>query len=128
MLSAKIPSLLTDGVEADSLYPPRDLPAATRLTRALLTDDALNTRVGTAARQSIEERNWIHAVGRVREIYAEAIRSGRGPARWNWRDRLIQAATFGIVSAFRSMPGKREGSKWQPDLNVADSKAPATAA
>ena len=81
------------------------------------------TQIGAAARQSIEERNWVHAVGRVREVYAEAIRSGRGPMRWNFRDRLVQAATFGIVSAFRSMPGHREGAKWQPDLCVTESPA-----
>jgi glycosyltransferase involved in cell wall biosynthesis len=117
-----IPSLFTNGVSG-FLYPPRDLPEAVRLTRALLSDDALRTQIGAAARQSIEVRNWVHAVGRVREVYAEAIRSGRGPMRWSFRDRLVQAATFGIVSAFRSMPGHREGAKWQPDLCVTESPA-----
>src|SRR5271163_3268788 len=55
-----IPSLFTNGVSG-FLYPPRDLPEAVRLTRALLDDDALRTQIGVAARQSIEERNWTHA-------------------------------------------------------------------
>lgn len=123
-----IPSLFTNGVSG-FLYPPRDLPAAVRLTRAILADDALRTQIAVAARQAIEERNWSHAVKRVREVYAEAIRTGKGPARWSLRDRFIQAATFGIVSAFRSIPGKRDGAKWQPDLSVnAGNEAAATVA
>jgi glycosyltransferase involved in cell wall biosynthesis len=117
-----IPSLFTDKVSG-FLYPPRDLPAAVQLTRDLLTDDALRARIAAAARLSIEERNWTYAVKRVREVYAEAIRTGRQPGPWTWRDRITQAATFAIVSAFRAVPGKREGSRWQPDLKAKDAAA-----
>lgn len=112
-----IPSLFTDGVSG-YLYPPRDLPTAVERTRTLLADDVLRAKIGSAARASIEERNWNCAVKKVREVYAEAIRTGRPQPRWTVRDRLIQAATFGIVTAFRAVPGKREGEKWQPDLSV----------
>ena len=112
-----IPSLFTDG-ESGFLYPPRDLPEAVPLTRALLADDGLRAKIGAAARQSIEERNWSCAVEKVREVYAEAIRGGRGLPYWGWRDRVLQAATYGIVTAFRAVPGNREGAKWQPDLGV----------
>jgi glycosyltransferase involved in cell wall biosynthesis len=121
-----IPSLFTDG-DGGFLYPPRDLPEAVRRTRALLDDDAFRQQQSEAARQSIEERNWNHAVKRVREVYAEAIQNGRGHARWTWRDRLLQATTFGIVSAFRSIPVKREGAKWQPDLRDAEKSMTAPA-
>lgn len=112
-----IPSLFTDGISG-FLYPPRNLEEAVRLTRNVLADDGLRNKIGAAARASIEERNWSCAVRKVREVYAEAIRTGGSMPRWTWRDRLIQAATFGIVTAFRSIPGKRDGEKWQPDLRV----------
>ncbi|HZZ79983.1 MAG TPA: glycosyltransferase, partial [Gemmataceae bacterium] len=111
-----IPSLFTDKVSG-FLYPPRDLSEAVRLTQALLTDDTLRASVSAAARQSIEERNWDHAVKKVREVYADAIRTAK-PAAWTWRHRFTQAATFAIVSAFRAVPGRRDVSQWQPDLKV----------
>jgi glycosyltransferase involved in cell wall biosynthesis len=101
-----IPNLLAHGANG-FLYRPRDLQDAAGMTRALLDDERLRTQVGRAARQAIEERNWEQSIGRVREVYAEAIGSGRGQAtRWTWRDRLAQGTTAALVSAFRSVPTK----------------------
>jgi glycosyltransferase involved in cell wall biosynthesis len=99
-----IPNLMSHGATG-FLYAPRDLQGAVRLTRALLTEEGLRARVGQAARQAIEERNWEQSVGRVRQVYAEAIRSGRGPVtRWTWRERLAQVTMTALVSAFRAVP------------------------
>jgi glycosyltransferase involved in cell wall biosynthesis len=119
-----IPNLMSHG-KTGFLYPPRDLPAAVQMTRALLDSDELRQQVGPAARQAIEERNWEQSVGRVRQVYAEAIRSGRSPAtRWTWRDRVAQATTAALVSAFRSVPAGRRrvpvrnGSDLQPQTTA----------
>jgi glycosyltransferase involved in cell wall biosynthesis len=102
-----IPTLFTHGTSG-FLYRPRDVQEAVGHTRALLVDEQLRARVGQAARQAIEERNWAISIGRVRQVYAEAIQSAREPAgRWTWRDKLAQAATMALVSAFRSVPRKR---------------------
>jgi glycosyltransferase involved in cell wall biosynthesis len=102
-----IPTLLSHGTTG-FLYRPRDLQDAVETTRAVLTDDSLRARIGQAARQTIEERNWEHSIGRVRQVYAEAIHSAQQPAaRWTWRDKLAQATTVALVSAFRSVPRKR---------------------
>src|SRR5262249_26640372 len=109
-----IPNLLSHGTSG-FLYQPRDLQGAVRLTGALLTDEELRARVGQAARQAIEERDWEQSIGRVREVYDEAIRSGRSPAvQWTWRERLAQATTAALVSAFRSVPPKRQRRAPQP--------------
>jgi glycosyltransferase involved in cell wall biosynthesis len=102
-----IPTLLSHG-GTGFLYQPGDLAGAVQLTRALLDDEGLRTRVGQAARRHIEERNWEHSVGRVRQVYAEAIQSGGAPAsRWTWRERLAGATMVGLVSAFRWLAGRR---------------------
>jgi glycosyltransferase involved in cell wall biosynthesis len=109
-----IPNLLSHGTSG-FLYRPRDLQGAVQLTRALLRDEGLRARVGQAARQAIEERNWEHSVSRVREVYAEAIRVRRGPVTpWTWRERLAQATTVALVSAFRAVPQKKKRDKAQP--------------
>jgi glycosyltransferase involved in cell wall biosynthesis len=100
-----IPNLLTHGTSG-YLYTPRDLDEAVGLTRQLLGDAATRVRIGQAARQAIEERNWEQSVGRVRQVYAEAIRSTRTASHWTWRDRLAQATTKVLVSAFRAAPAK----------------------
>jgi glycosyltransferase involved in cell wall biosynthesis len=103
-----IPNLLSHGTTG-FLYPPRNLHDAVELTRGLLVDEALRNRVGQAARQAIEERNWEQSVGRVREVYAEAVVSVHNPvSRWTWRDRVAQATMTALVSAFRSVPAKRK--------------------
>jgi glycosyltransferase involved in cell wall biosynthesis len=101
-----IPNLLHHGITG-FLYRPRDLADAVRHTRAVLEDPALRARVGRSAREAIEKRNWEQSVGRVRQVYEEAIREGaRPPAKDTWQQRLSQAATFALVSAFRTVPGR----------------------
>jgi glycosyltransferase involved in cell wall biosynthesis len=101
-----IPNLMSHAVTG-YLYRPRDLQDVVQFTGDLLADQELRARVGLMARQAIEERNWEQSVERVREIYSEAIRSRRGPvSRYTWRDRVAQATTTALVSAFRSVPGK----------------------
>jgi glycosyltransferase involved in cell wall biosynthesis len=102
-----IPNLVSHG-ETGFLYPPRDLPEAVRLSRALLAGEGLRTRVGQAARQAIEERNWEYSVSRVREMYAEAIRSGRPATTWTWSERFAQVTMTALVSAFRAVPHKKK--------------------
>jgi glycosyltransferase involved in cell wall biosynthesis len=109
--SGGIPNLLTHGTSG-YLYTPRNLPEAVTLSRQLLADEATRARLGQAARQAIEERDWEQSIGRVRQVYAEAIRSGRtGQERWTWSDRLAQAATKVLVSAFRTVPAKLAASR-----------------
>jgi glycosyltransferase involved in cell wall biosynthesis len=103
-----IPTLMSHGTTG-FLYTPRDLPGAVQLTRALLSEGGLRAQVGQAARQAIEERNWEHSVGRVRQVYAEAIQAGRPPVtRWTWRERFAQVTMTALVSAFRAVPHKRK--------------------
>jgi glycosyltransferase involved in cell wall biosynthesis len=97
-----IPSLLAHG-DTGFLYRAGDLVDAVALIRALLADQRLHSRVAQAARREVEGRNWEQSVARVRQVYGEAIREeARRPIlRWNWRERLPQMTTFGLVSAFR---------------------------
>jgi glycosyltransferase involved in cell wall biosynthesis len=109
-----IPNLLSHGTTG-YLYRPKDLQGVVELTRAVLTDETLRARVGQAARQAIEDRNWEQSVGRVRQVYAEAIQSERSPAaHWTWRQRLAQATLVALVSAFRSVPRKRQRVRPHP--------------
>jgi glycosyltransferase involved in cell wall biosynthesis len=109
-----IPNLLSHG-NTGFLYQPRDLQDAVQSTAALLSNVNLRNQVGQAARLAIEERDWGQSVSRVREVYAEAIRSERSSGvRWTWRERLAQTTTFALVSAFRSVPQKRERGHVNP--------------
>ena len=85
-----IPNLVSHGTTG-FLYQPRDLQSAVQLTKSLLADDNLRTRVGQPARQAIEERNWEQSVGRVREVYADAIRSKPSCTSHGLGDRVAQA-------------------------------------
>lgn len=97
-----IPSLFTHGTSG-LLYQPRDLLDAVRCTRSVLEDVDLRERMGQAARETVEGRNWSESIRRVREVYQEAVREGPRPRRKRtWRDRLAGATTLGLVSAFRS--------------------------
>ncbi len=103
-----IPNLMTHG-STGFLYPPRGVDEAVRFTRLPLYDAMTRARVGQAARQAIEERNWEYSVGKVRQVYADAIHSGPAAAdRWTGRDRIAQAITQTLVKAFRSLPAPRK--------------------
>jgi glycosyltransferase involved in cell wall biosynthesis len=106
-----IPSLVSHG-QTGYLYSPGDLGDAVRWTRGVLDDARLRGRVGQEARRAVEGRNWEQSVGRVRQVYAEAIKGGQRPAtRWTWRDRLAQVTTLALVSAFRSLPVKKQARR-----------------
>jgi hypothetical protein len=109
-----IPDLLTHGTSG-FLYRPRDVGEAVSLTRALLADDMLRWRIGGAARQAVEERNWEFAIGRVRQVYANAIReAGPSAARWTWRDRCAQVTLLSLVSLCRYLAGGERRGRPQP--------------
>jgi glycosyltransferase involved in cell wall biosynthesis len=109
-----IPSLFAHGTSG-FLYRPRDLSEAVRWTGQVLADPEARSRVGRAAREAVEARNWSESVGRVRQVYAEAVEHARRhPARrLTWRDRLAQATIGALVTTFRSMSAreKRGGSR-----------------
>ncbi len=102
-----IPNLFTHGTSG-FLYRPRDLDDALTWTRAVLGNAGLRARVGEAARRVIEERNWEQSIGRVRQVYDEAIRCAHDEGMdWTWRDKVAQATTVALVTAFRSLPRRR---------------------
>ena len=102
-----IPNLVNHGVSG-FLYQPRDVSEAVRLTQSVLDDEALRLRIGMAARLAVEAGNWERSVAQVRGAYESAIRRGDAirPTRDTWQQRLSQMVTFGMVSAFRTMPGE----------------------
>jgi glycosyltransferase involved in cell wall biosynthesis len=101
-----IPSLLAHGATG-FLYQPGNLQEAVRLTRQVLDDRALHTRVVEAARHDAEGRGWHQSIGRVRQVYAEAIQEARRPNdKWPWQQRFAQFTMLGLVSVFRSLAGK----------------------
>jgi glycosyltransferase involved in cell wall biosynthesis len=102
-----IPSLLAHG-KTGFLYQPGDLKSAVGCTRLLLGDKEVRARLGRAARADVEERNWAHSIGRVREVYAEAVRDWRAPtAVWTWQRRVAQATTVALVSVFQLLASKK---------------------
>jgi glycosyltransferase involved in cell wall biosynthesis len=103
-----IPNLFSHGTSG-FLFQPRDLADASHWTRMVLENEGLRTQVGQAARQAVEERNWEQSVNRVRQIYTAAIQRAYRPAiRWTVQQRLAQATTLVLVSAFRSMAAARK--------------------
>ena len=105
-----IPNLVAHGSNG-FLYRPKDVPGAVHWTRTILTDDALRTQIGAAARQAIEERNWEQSIGRVRQTYLQAITQfQRRVARSQVSERLAQITTKTLVSLFRSTADRRKGT------------------
>jgi glycosyltransferase involved in cell wall biosynthesis len=106
-----IPDLVSPGTTG-FLYRPGDLGGAVRQVQTVLADESLRSSVTRAARQAIEQRNWGQSVGRVRQVYAEAIREGqRSRIRWNWRDRVAQTTMTALVSTFRSVVRQRKSAR-----------------
>jgi glycosyltransferase involved in cell wall biosynthesis len=121
-----IPNLLSHGATG-FLYPPRDRGAAVGLAQAVLRDEGLRVRVGQAARRAIEERNWQHSVGRVRQVYAEAIRSRQMAAAHSaWRQGLARGSLVALVSVFRTVPSTRPRDKGLGGRRQASDRVPAT--
>jgi glycosyltransferase involved in cell wall biosynthesis len=114
-----IPNLFTHETSG-FLYRPRDLPDAAHWTRRVLEDADLRMQVGQAARRAVEERNWEYSVGRVRQIYLEAVQNARrSHVRWTVQQRLAQATTLMLVSAFRSLAAaKNTRRRRRPKLSL----------
>src|SRR5262249_33974644 len=99
-----IPNLIEHG-RSGFLYRPRAPEHAVNQVEAILRDDELRKRIGGAARQSVEEGNWERSVSRVRQVYETAIRRAeRKRTRDTWQQRVSQVVTYGMVSAFRTVP------------------------
>lgn len=98
-----IPSLLEHGRDG-LLYQPGDLKESVGLVRMLLDDPEARSRIGQMARQTVEERSWEQAIGRVRQVYAEAASEARSSAgRQTWRQWFAQASVMTLISGFRSV-------------------------
>jgi glycosyltransferase involved in cell wall biosynthesis len=113
-----IPNLLSHR-NTGFLYGPRELKEAVHFTRTALEDEALRSRIGQAARQAIETRNWEQSISRVRQAYAEAIQEGPPPkSRSTWRYRLSEAILTTLISLFRTLAGKEKPIPPQPVLGL----------
>jgi glycosyltransferase involved in cell wall biosynthesis len=114
-----IPSLLRHGTTG-FLFQAGQLGQAVQHTRAILADEALRLRVGQAAREAVEGRNWHQSTGRVRQVYADVVKRGARPLTpWTWRDKLARTTTNTLVSLFRSavrvkLPEPRPAAKAMP--------------
>jgi glycosyltransferase involved in cell wall biosynthesis len=103
-----IPNLVAHG-STGFLFRPRDVRDAAHWTRTILTDDGVRSQVGAAARQAIEERNWEHSIGRVRQTYQQAIEQAqRVVTRSTWSEQLAEVTTKTLVSLFRSTADRRQ--------------------
>jgi glycosyltransferase involved in cell wall biosynthesis len=110
-----IPSLLSHS-STGYLYQPGDQKEAAHLTRALLWNNELRARVGSTARQAIEDRDWEQSIGRVRQVYAQAMKAGRRSATSRtWQNRLAQFTVCSLVSLFRSLSEKEKQFEPQAD-------------
>ncbi len=97
-----IPSLISHG-NTGFLFPPGDLKQAVHLIRTVLADQELHSRVVQAARSEVAERGWEHSIGRVRQVYTEAIHEAQRPdARWTWQP-VAQLTMLALVSLFRKL-------------------------
>lgn len=98
-----IPSLVEHG-KTGMLYQPRNLTDAVQAVRSVLSDDGLRFRLGHTAREVVAGWDWSHSIERVRDVYVDSIREYREAApRVTLGQRLAQAVTFGLVSAFKSI-------------------------
>jgi glycosyltransferase involved in cell wall biosynthesis len=105
-----IPSLVDDG-ETALLYKPRDLDDAVRAVGAVLGDERRQTRLGRAARQSVETWDWARSVDRVHEVYEEAVQQFRLSAtRPSFGQRLAGVVMTGLVKGFAALAGGAQGA------------------
>lgn len=114
-----IPSLFTHG-ESGFLYQPGNRDEAVRLTRTLLDDPGLRSRIGTGARRAIELRNWEQSIGAVRQAYRMAITQRHHPeVSAPWRAQAAKLMTKSLVSLFRSMADRRTQAAPKTQLALA---------
>src|SRR5262249_25092488 len=71
-----IPSLAVPG-ETGFLYDPGNVDDAVRARRVVLSDAALRSRLGRAAREVVEGWNWESSIAAVRQVYRETIQDCR---------------------------------------------------
>ncbi|MBV9330359.1 MAG: glycosyltransferase family 1 protein [Alphaproteobacteria bacterium] len=103
-----IPNLMVHGTTG-FLYRPRDERDASTLTRALLDDSVLRATISHAARQAVENCNWEHSIGRVRQAYLQAIEQPRPRSmRSTWSETTANTMTKLLVSLFRSTADRRK--------------------
>jgi len=103
-----IPSLLAHGVSG-LLYEPRETQDAAGCVQRILSDETLRATLARAGRDAVEGRSWEYSVGRVRQVYADAIREGpRLPDPAKWSDRVAQNSMVALVSLFRSLARKEK--------------------
>ena len=113
-----IPNLVSDQ-ETGFLYTPRDLTSALRLTNDVLSNQSLRSNIGAAARAAIEKTNWEKSIDRVRQAYADAIRSSQGgAARWTWQNRVAQTSMLALVSAFQAVSDKKKPKRAKPGMRL----------
>jgi glycosyltransferase involved in cell wall biosynthesis len=106
-----IPSIVTHERNA-LLYRPRDLADAVATTRRALEDLELRELLGAAARDHIEKRGWHESVDRVREMYADAIRTNHQVrSRRRWQDKVAQTSMSALVSTFRAVSKAKNRTK-----------------
>jgi glycosyltransferase involved in cell wall biosynthesis len=122
-----IPSLVVED-ETALLYTPGDLDAAVRGVEALLGDEGRRTRLGRAARATVETWDWARSVDRVREVYEEAVRQFRpSEPRLTPGQHLARGLTAGLVHGFRALsrsepavpPMPAEAPEVEKDLSLA---------
>jgi glycosyltransferase involved in cell wall biosynthesis len=103
-----IPDLIEHGTTG-WLYRPREVGDAVRCSTALLDDPDVRARMGQAARNAIENRNWEHSISRVRQAYLQAIQNPRPkPGKPRWGERLAGMTTRALVSLFRSAARRKK--------------------
>ena len=111
-----IPNLVDHGTNG-FLFRPGDVRDATFATRALLGDDTLRFRLGRAAREAVEQRNWEQSIGRVRQAYVRALEEPRMvPTSSKWSEHFAGIMTKTLVSLFRSAADRRRSPAPLPNL------------
>lgn len=123
-----IPNLMDHGATG-FLYRPGDRDDVVHWAGAVLSDAALRSQIGAAARQAVEERNWAQSISRVRQAYVRAIAQREGaPLRATWREQLAQLMLRTLVSLFCSAGDRRQAAAaplalstpaFRPDRGVA---------
>jgi glycosyltransferase involved in cell wall biosynthesis len=102
-----IPSLVSHGKNG-MLFQPGNLDDAVRWTRQMLTNEDVRTRLGQAARHTVEQWSWENGVERVRQTYREAIEGfWPGRRRRRYGQRVAQGVTTGLVHTFQALAALR---------------------
>jgi glycosyltransferase involved in cell wall biosynthesis len=116
-----IPSLFVHG-EDGLMFAPGDRAEAVASLEAVLGDEALRRRLGTAARKRIEDSGWRESIACVRQHYVETIAEhGRGGGAAVPRVRLAPAVMASLVTAFQALAKRRKHAARTRSLATAKS-------